>query len=192
MAEEVTGERSKSGKETPKQKRRAQILVAAAVLGVILTAILVMRRGSNTSASSSALPSGMSPDYGGGIPQQGYGGSYGGSPQTIPISTGVGSGTLPSDVAPQYTAQEVRDLATQMGAPLAYGSESATDRVNRIVRQLNAQDSSQRSWDSVVQGFQYDVGHPMTQAHPQTLAQPMNVTVHAPHLATTTTHPPLH
>jgi len=75
---------------------------------------------------------------------------------------------------------------------LAYGGESATDRVNRIVRQLNAQDSSQRSWDSVVQGFQYDIGHPMTQAHPQTLAQPMNVTVHAPHLATTTTHPPLH
>lgn len=189
----VTGENGK--KETPKQKRRAQIMVGAAVLGVVLTAILVMRSRSSSAASSggtSAVPFDPTGGYTAGYPTGGYGGSQGSPGVSGGGGFDVGS-VLPSATGPQYSAQDVQNLAAQLGVPLAWGNESAQQRVSRIVQQLNATNGAQRPWSDVVTGFQWEATqlHPSAQSHPQTVSQPVQVTVHAPALTSSATHPPV-
>ena len=158
------GEPGGKGPKTPKdEKRREQILIGAAIAGVLLTMVLVRRSAANAANANQQLPvsqpiSNMNPGTGSGVSSGDFASLqnqvYGlqgtlsglevamglnGSPTGISTSPGGSAGhgaTAPG----QFTAQDVTDMFAQYGfanVPPDQG-ETSQQRQDRILRQLNS------------------------------------------------------
>ena len=150
--------------DTPKQKKhREQVIVIGTLVLVILTFVLVMRRGSNTDAGVMSDPNAYQPDAAGG-------GSIGDPNAAIEGQLGA----LPGQLAAldQNSIGKLRHRNAQQTARLGRQSARIRKQAQRIKRLTKQEKTLQHKVNRLE--------HPAQHSHPKHPAHAIHVSAHTP------------